>query len=100
MWAIVGEGEAAALAEGVRRVVRPVDGRLLGTRLARSGQLHVAGGDGGRVCVAASRSSPGMVGRVNHLHRVTFHTTKKNANFSVSVSRCSAVRGPCGRLVM
>lgn len=97
MWAMASE---AAVAEGVRSVVGPVDGRLLGTRLARSGHLQVAGGDGGRVCVVARLGTPGIVERVNHLHRVTFHTTNKKANLSVSVSRCSAVRRPCGRLVM
>lgn len=84
----------------VRRVVTPVDGRVLGTRLSRSGHLEFAGGDRGRVCIVACRSSPGIVGRVNQLERVTFHTTNNKAKGTVSVSRCSIVRGPCGRLIM
>ncbi len=81
-------------------MVSPVNGRLLETRLARGGLLQRAGHNNGRLCVVSTRGSPGIVGRVKHLHRVTFHTNNNNANLKISVSRCSAVRIPCGRLIM
>ncbi len=46
----MGDGGAGG---GVRRVVTPMDRRLLGTRLATSGQLQCAGGDRGRVFIIA-----------------------------------------------